>query len=137
MDGNEKYTKYVTTPWYRAPEILLNTLTYALATDIVIGSLTEETWEKGLYHAQEVLNFAFLKRYHGVDKLVELGPNVDEDAISLIRCLCSWDDLKRPTTMEALQHPFFANHYTVPKSIATCGPSGRHNLLREGIESRT
>ncbi|KAK9144728.1 hypothetical protein Sjap_004631 [Stephania japonica] len=153
-DGNEMYTKYVTTLWYRAPEVLLETPTYGPAVDMwamgaiiaelftsmplfqgsspidqiwkicsVIGSPTEETWEDGLDHAQETLNFAFPKKFDGVDKLAELVPNADEDAISLIRWLCSWDDLKRPMAMEALRHPFFANHYTVPKSIATHGPN--------------
>ncbi|KAK9144807.1 hypothetical protein Sjap_004710 [Stephania japonica] len=151
-NGDEMYTKYVTTLWYRAPEVLLETPTYSPAVDMwamgaiiaelftsmplfrgsspmdqiwkicsVIGSPTEETWEDGLYHAQE-LNYEFPKKYDGVDKLAELVPNAEEDDISLIRWLCSWDDLKRPTAMEALRHPFFANNYTVPKSIATRGP---------------
>ncbi|KAK9095031.1 hypothetical protein Scep_026500 [Stephania cephalantha] len=88
----------------------------------VIGTPTEETWEEGLYYAQEVLNFEFPKKYDGVDKLAELVPNADEDAIALIRWLCSWDDLKRPTAMEALRHPFFTSHYIIPKSIVTRAP---------------
>ncbi|KAK9144577.1 hypothetical protein Sjap_004480 [Stephania japonica] len=62
-------------------------------------------------------DFVFTTKYVGVDKLAELMPNADEDAISLIRCLCSWDDRKRPTALEALRHPFFASHYCIPKSI--------------------
>ncbi|KAK9095024.1 hypothetical protein Scep_026493 [Stephania cephalantha] len=153
IDGDDMYTKYVTTRWYRAPEVLLRTTTYGPAVDMwamgaimaelftsmplfrgsssvdqiwkicrVIGTPTEETWEEGLYYAQEVLNFEFPKKYDGVDKLAELVPNADEDAISLIRWLCSWDDLKRPTAMEALRHPFFTSHYIIPKSIVTRAP---------------
>ncbi|KAK9121062.1 hypothetical protein Syun_018679 [Stephania yunnanensis] len=86
IDGDDMYTKYVTTRWYRAPEVLLRTTTYGPAVDMwamgaimascslqclcfegpgfggsmwkicrVIGTPTEETWEEGLYYAQEVL----------------------------------------------------------------------------------
>ncbi|KAK9120902.1 hypothetical protein Syun_018519 [Stephania yunnanensis] len=88
----------------------------------VIGTPTKETWEDGLQLGKEIRTFEFPKEYEGADELAKLVPNADEDAMSLIRWLCSWDHWKRPTATEALQHPFFASHYTVPKSIATCSP---------------
>ncbi|KAK9095207.1 hypothetical protein Scep_026676 [Stephania cephalantha] len=88
----------------------------------VIGTPTKETWEDGLQLGKEIRTFEFPKVYEGVDELAKLVPNADEDAMSLIRWLCSWDHWKRPTATEVLQHPFFASHYPVPKSIATCSP---------------
>ncbi|KAK9095072.1 hypothetical protein Scep_026541 [Stephania cephalantha] len=121
-NGDDMYTKYMTTQRYRASEVLLRTITYGPIVDMVIETLMEETWDEGLYHAQEVLNFEFPKKYDGVYKLAKLVPNADEDAISLIRWLCSWDDLKRLTAIEALRHPLFTSHYIIPKSIVTRGP---------------
>ncbi|KAK9120866.1 hypothetical protein Syun_018483 [Stephania yunnanensis] len=146
---------YVTTMWYRAPEVLLMAETYGPEVDMwamgaimaelftstplfrgsnsvdqlwkicsVIGTPTKDTWEDGhgLSHAGNIMKLLFPKAYDCVDKLAELVPNVDENAISLIRWLCSWDGRKRPTALEALRHPFFASHYAVPKSIVTRGP---------------
>ncbi|KAK9102872.1 hypothetical protein Sjap_020126 [Stephania japonica] len=123
-NGDEMYTKYVTILWYRALEVLLETPTYTLAVDMRAKglSLRKVIWKVRLYHPQEELNFTFPKKYGSVDKLDELVPNTDEDAISLIRWLCSWVDLKRLMTIEALRHPFFANNYTIPKSMVTHGP---------------
>ncbi|KAK9144576.1 hypothetical protein Sjap_004479 [Stephania japonica] len=147
-----KLTDYVTTLWYRAPEVLLMAKTYCPAVDMwamgvimaelftstplfqgsgsmaqiweicsVIGNPTKETWPEGLQHAARISQFEFPKQYDGADRLAEFVPNADEDAISLIRWLCSWDDRRRPTALEALRHPFFASHYPIPKSIATRG----------------
>ncbi|KAK9120894.1 hypothetical protein Syun_018511 [Stephania yunnanensis] len=92
----------------------------------VIGSPTKDTWEEGVNRAGEVFQLVFPTEYDGVDNLPKLVPNADEDAISLIRWLCSWDDRKRPTALEALQHPFFASHYSIPKSI--------HEIRFSGLE---
>ncbi|KAH0693201.1 hypothetical protein KY285_020298 [Solanum tuberosum] len=49
--------------------------------------------------------------------------------------LCSWDPRKRPTTINALQHPFFQSFFYVPPSlrtkaaIAKTPPSGLYCLL--------
>ncbi|KAK9120873.1 hypothetical protein Syun_018490 [Stephania yunnanensis] len=147
---------YVTTMWYRAPEVLLMAETYGPEVDMwamgaimaelftstplfrgsnsvdqvwkicsVIGTPTKDTWEDGhgLSHAGNIMKLLFPKAYDCVDKLAESVPNADENAISLIPWLCSWDGRKRPTALEALRHPFFASHYTVPKSIVTRGPT--------------
>ncbi|KAK9095216.1 hypothetical protein Scep_026685 [Stephania cephalantha] len=92
----------------------------------VIGSPTKDTWEEGVNRAGEIFQLVFPTEYDGVDNLHKLVPNADEDAISLIRWLCSWDDRKRPTAFEALQHPFFASHYSIPKSI--------HEIRFSGLE---
>ncbi|GJS53290.1 cyclin-dependent kinase F-4-like protein isoform X1 [Tanacetum coccineum] len=39
--------------------------------------------------------------------------------------LCSWDPSKRPTAMEALQHPFFQSCYYIPPSLGSKAPTPR------------
>ncbi|KAK9144573.1 hypothetical protein Sjap_004476 [Stephania japonica] len=159
MGGDKLYTDYVTTRWYRAPEVLVSPSLYGPAVDMwamgaimaelftlrplfrgsnglnqvwkicsVIGTPTKETWDEGLVRAGKLMNILFPETHEGVDKLAELMPNAGEDAISLIRWLCSWDDRKRPTALEALRHPYLTSHYTVPKSIETRGPTSRAPL---------
>ncbi|KAJ4724332.1 Cyclin-dependent kinase F-4 [Melia azedarach] len=44
-------------------------------------------------------------------------PSASENAISLIRSLCSWNPCKRPTAAEALQHPSFHSFFYVPRPL--------------------
>ncbi|GJU77905.1 cyclin-dependent kinase F-4-like protein isoform X1 [Tanacetum coccineum] len=39
--------------------------------------------------------------------------------------LCSWDPSKRPTAVEALQHPFFQSCYYIPPSLGSKAPTPR------------
>ncbi|KAJ4724338.1 Kinase-like protein [Melia azedarach] len=80
----------------------------------VIGSPTMDTWAEGL-HLARALNYQFpqLTRVH----LSALMPSASENAISLIRSLCSWDPCKKQTAAEALQHPFFRSCFYVPRSL--------------------
>ncbi|XP_071705457.1 cyclin-dependent kinase F-4-like [Rutidosis leptorrhynchoides] len=136
------YTEYVSTRWYRAPEVLLQSPKYGSAVDLwamgaimaelftlhplfpgsseadeiykicsVIGSPTESTWQEGLGLASKI-NYQFPK-HTGVN-LSGLMPSASKEAVSLITALCSWDPLKRPTAVEALQHPFFQSCYYIP-----------------------
>jgi protein kinase len=137
-------TDYVSTRWYRAPEVLLPGCSesgqygsaidlYALGTVAaelytsypllpgtsesdqlhcicaVFGPPTEETWAEGLRRAERC-GFTFHKE--GGSGRVErtlsfLIPTASQDALALIASLCQWDPAKRPTALEALQHPYF------------------------------
>ncbi|XP_035832564.1 cyclin-dependent kinase F-4 isoform X3 [Helianthus annuus] len=139
------YTEYVSTRWYRAPEVLLQSPKYGSAVDLwamgaimaelftlrplfpglseadeiykicsVIGSPTESTWREGLKLAN-TLNYQFPK-LAGAD-LGALIPSASNEAVNLIASLCSWDPCKRPTAVEALQHPFFQKCYYIPPSL--------------------
>lgn len=82
----------------------------------VIGTPTENSWAHGLQLAG-AMNYQF-PQLPGVN-LSTLMPAVSEPAVNLIRSLCSWDPLKRPTVAEVLQHPFFQSCYYVPPSLRT------------------
>ncbi|KAK1436000.1 hypothetical protein QVD17_01774 [Tagetes erecta] len=139
------YTDYVSTRWYRAPELLLQSPKYGSAVDLwamgaimaelftlhplfpgsneadeiykicsVIGRPTETTWCEGLKLASTI-NYRF-PELAGVD-LSALIPSASNEAVNLIAALCSWNPCKRPTAVEALQHPFFQNCYYIPPSL--------------------
>ncbi|KAL6549798.1 hypothetical protein OROMI_020286 [Orobanche minor] len=139
INAQPPFTDYVSTRWYRAPEVLLQSPAYGHPVDIwamgaimaelftlrplfpgsrilgleadeiykiccVIGSPSKSEWTQGLELASAI-NYQF-PRVAGVH-LSSLVPGVSEDAINLIKSLCSWNPCKRPTALEALQHPFF------------------------------
>ncbi|CAN4076364.1 unnamed protein product [Withania somnifera] len=147
INSQPPYTEYVSTRWYRAPEVLLQSPIYGPAVDMwamgaimaelfslrplfpgsseadeiykicsVIGTPTKRDWAQGLELASAI-NYQF-PQIAGVD-LAMLVPSASENAISLIRSLCAWDPCKRPTAVDALQHPFFQSCFYVPPSMRT------------------
>ncbi|KAK8520691.1 hypothetical protein V6N13_076823 [Hibiscus sabdariffa] len=139
------YTEYVSTRWYRAPEILLQSYLYSSKVDMwAMGAIMAELFTlrplfPGASEADEIykicnvigtptkdswpdghnlaraINYQF-PQFPGVH-LSALIPSASDDAISLITSLCSWDPCKRPTAAEALRHPFFQSCYYVPPSL--------------------
>ncbi|KAJ7943938.1 Protein kinase superfamily protein [Quillaja saponaria] len=164
ISSQPPYTEYVSTRWYRAPEVLLQSYIYSSKVDMwamgaimselltlrplfpgvsevdeiykicsVIGSPTNESWADGLKLARDI-NYQF-PQLAGVH-LSPLIPSASKDAIDLITALCSWDPSKRPTAVEALQHPFFQSCFYVPPSLRprasvtrTPPPAGRRGVL--------
>ncbi|KAL2455708.1 Protein kinase superfamily protein [Forsythia ovata] len=145
INSQPPFTEYVSTRWYRAPEVLLQSQTYGPAVDMwamgaimaelftlrplfpgsseadeiykiccVIGSPTKSEWSEGLELANAI-NYQF-PQVASVP-LSSLIPCAIEDAINLIGSLCSWDPCKRPTALEALQHPFFQSCFYVPPTL--------------------
>ncbi|XP_078437760.1 cyclin-dependent kinase F-4-like [Wolffia australiana] len=129
------FTEYVSTRWYRAPEVLLQSRSYNFAVDMwAMGTIMAElltliplfpgSSEADQLHKictvigspslsswAEGLELASAARYHfpefpGVP-LSTLIPFASEEAVSLITLLCSWDPTRRPSASAALQHPFF------------------------------
>ncbi|XP_026401872.1 cyclin-dependent kinase F-4-like [Papaver somniferum] len=139
------YTEYVSTRWYRAPEVLLQSPSYNSAVDMwAMGGIMAELLSlrplfPGSSEADEIykicsvigsptqkswaeglqlansINYQF-PQLPGVHLSV-LIPSASDDATNLISSLCSWDPNKRPTAAEALQHPFFQSCYYVPPSL--------------------
>ncbi|KAL3598831.1 hypothetical protein D5086_006749 [Populus alba] len=145
VNSQPPYTEYVSTRWYRAPEVLLQSYLYSSKVDMwamgaimaelftlrplfpgtseadeiykicsVIGSPTTDTWADGLNLARAI-NYQF-PQFAGVH-LPTLIPSASEDAINLIKSLCSWDPCIRPSAADALQHPFFQSCFYVPPSL--------------------
>ncbi|GKV10581.1 hypothetical protein SLEP1_g21923 [Rubroshorea leprosula] len=145
INSNPPYTEYVSTRWYRAPEVLLQSYVYSSKVDMwAMGAIMAELFTlrplfPGSSEADEIykicsvigtptqdswpdgLNLARAINYQfpqlaGV-QLSALMPSVSKDAIDLITSLCSWDPCNRPTAAEALQHPFFQSCFSVPPSL--------------------
>lgn len=134
------YTEYVTTRWYRAPEVLLHSRNYGSAVDMwAMGAIMAELFMffplfPGLSEVDQMfkicrligspnqnswaegIEFASEMKYQfpqckGVLDLSSVIPLASEDAINLITSLCRWDPKKRLTSAEALHHPFFWKSY--------------------------
>ncbi|OVA11853.1 Protein kinase domain [Macleaya cordata] len=139
------YTDYVSTRWYRAPEVLLQSSSYTPAIDMwAIGAILAELFTSypifpgesetdQLYkiccvlgtpdwtmlregmHLSQLTNISFSEIAPA--NLSDIIPSASLEAIDLIMQLCSWDPLKRPTAEQALQHPFFHMGIWVPHSL--------------------
>ncbi|KAH7423813.1 hypothetical protein KP509_12G075100 [Ceratopteris richardii] len=133
------YTDYVSTRWYRAPEVLLRSRSYGPAIDMwAMGAIMAELFSlqplfPGESEVDEIykicsvigspshhiwaegmelaaaMNFRFPK-FPQAD-LSCLLPTASSDAIDLILALCSWSPERRPSASEALQHPLFKRQY--------------------------
>ncbi|KAF9626127.1 hypothetical protein IFM89_030974 [Coptis chinensis] len=139
------FTEYVSTRWYRAPEVLLQSSTYNSAVDMwAMGAIMAELFTlrplfPGSSEADEIykicsvigspnqnswadgLQLASMIKYQFPQftsvHLSALIPSASKDAVNLISSLCSWDPTKRPTAAEALQHPFFQTCFYIPPSL--------------------
>ncbi|EFJ11811.1 hypothetical protein SELMODRAFT_125712 [Selaginella moellendorffii] len=129
------YTNYVSTRWYRAPEVLLQSSLYNSAVDMwAMGAIMAELFNlrpifPGASEADEIykicsvlgnpsqatwpdgmklakcMNFRFPQFVPA--NLSALVPSASAEAIDLMKAMFAWDPLKRPTPSQALQHPFF------------------------------
>lgn len=139
------YTEYVSTRWYRAPEVLLQSPYYNSATDMwAMGAIMSELFTlqplfPGSSEVDEIykicsvigtpdhqtwpeglklvasMNYQF-PQFKSTDLSV-LIPTASEEAIDLMASLLSWDPAKRPTAAESLRHPFFQACFYVPPSL--------------------
>lgn len=129
------YTDYVSTRWYRAPEILLRSTNYNSPIDIwAVACIAAECYTlrplfpgtseiDQLFKICTVLgtptkeewpeglslaakmNFKWNKCVR-VD-LQKLIPNANPDAIDLIESMLSWDPKRRPNANQCLKHSYF------------------------------
>ncbi|EPS73064.1 hypothetical protein M569_01692, partial [Genlisea aurea] len=153
INSKPPFTEYVSTRWYRAPEVLLQSTIYGASVDIwavgaimaelftlrplfpgsseadeiykiccVLGSPTNLEWKEGIELANAI-NYKF-PQVAGVN-LSFLMPGVSQEALDLIKSLCSWNPCNRPTAVEALQHPFFQSCFYIPPSLRSRASTAR------------
>ncbi|OHT01377.1 putative serine/threonine-protein kinase [Tritrichomonas foetus] len=129
------YTEYVSTRWYRAPEIILRHEFYNSPVDIwAVGAIMAELYmRKPLFQGTSendqlfkiigILGTPNSQNWPDSVKLINklnlrlpqsppvrlssLMPDASPDAISLMTEMLRYDPSKRPSAAQALQHPFF------------------------------
>lgn len=136
-------TEYVSTRWYRAPEVLLRSQNYGPSIDIfAVGAImaelytfkplfpgsseadqllkvckvmgTPKNWPQGQTLATQI-GFRFPNE-SGIP-LQNIIPNASEAAIDLMRAMLQYNPDARPTALNALSHPYFSATIQVPRSI--------------------
>uniref|UniRef100_A0A7S3VM42 Protein kinase domain-containing protein n=1 Tax=Dunaliella tertiolecta TaxID=3047 RepID=A0A7S3VM42_DUNTE len=121
---------------YRAPEVLLRSPYYSAPIDMfamgaimaelymlrplfpgsseadelykicsIMGTPTQQSWPEGVKLAA-AMNFRFPT--FTTTPLSKIVTNASPEAIDLITSMCSWDPNKRPSAVQALQHPYFS-----------------------------
>ena len=129
------YTEYVSTRWYRAPEVLLRSPYYSAPIDMfALGAIIAELYTlrplfPGSSEADEVVkmcsilgtptqqswsegirlasNMSFRLPQYAPVPLSKIVTGAGQEGLDLIQSLCAWDPNKRPTCSQALQMPFF------------------------------
>ncbi|XP_077100422.1 serine/threonine-protein kinase MAK isoform X13 [Siphateles boraxobius] len=129
------YTDYVSTRWYRAPEVLLRSPVYSSPIDIwAVGCIMAELYTlrplfPGNSEVDEIfkicqvlgtvkksdwpegyqlaaaMNFRFPQCVP--TPLKTLIPNATNEALDLMRDFLHWDPKKRPSAAKALRYPYF------------------------------
>eukprot|EP00043_Microstomoeca_roanoka_P005020 m.53168 g.53168 ORF g.53168 m.53168 type:complete len:548 (-) comp12768_c0_seq1:308-1951(-) len=137
------YTDYVSTRWYRAPEVLLRSTNYNSPIDIwAIGTIMAELYTlrpllpgssevDELFKITSVLgapsqstwpeglkmaanmNFRFPQMVG--TPLRTLIPQAGPDAIDLMTQTLEWNPSKRPTSVQCLKHSYFSSHQPFPE----------------------
>ncbi|XP_072219909.1 serine/threonine-protein kinase MAK-like [Leuresthes tenuis] len=135
------YTDYVSTRWYRAPEVLLKSRSYSSPIDIwAVGCIMAElytlrplfpgnsevdeifkicqvlgTLKKSDwpegFHLAASMNFRFPK--YVPTSLRSLIPNASDLAVTLMKDMLQWDPEKRPSAAQALKYPYFHVGHTL------------------------
>ncbi|XP_032318377.1 serine/threonine-protein kinase MAK isoform X2 [Camelus ferus] len=148
------YTDYVSTRWYRAPEVLLRSSVYSSPIDVwAVGSIMAELYTlrplfPGTSEVDEIfkicqvlgtpkksdwpegyqlassMNFRFPQCVP--INLKTLIPNASNEAIQLMTEMLSWDPKKRPTASQALKHPYFQVGQVL-------GPSSHHLESKQSL----
>lgn len=140
--GRPPFTEYVSTRWYRAPEVLLRAPLYGSAIDIfALGALmaelytfkplfpgsseidqlqkvckvlgTPQNWLEGQRYAS-LIGFRFPME-SGIP-LQSIVQNASPDAIDLMRRMLSYAPDTRPTAVQALQHPYFSTAVPITRN---------------------
>jgi protein kinase len=146
------YTDYVSTRWYRAPEVLLRSTSYNSPIDLwAVGAIMAELYTfrplfpgssepDEIYKICSVLGTPNLQSWPEGMKLAaamnfkfprfaqqplrNFIPNASPEALQLITDLLAYDPRKRPTAAQALQYPYFQVGQSIPPGIGA-PPTGQ------------
>jgi len=130
------FTDYVSTRWYRAPEVLLRSTRYNSPVDLwAIGTIMAEIYTiRPLFPGSSEIDEIFkvtavlgtptalnwpegLKLAHSMTykfpqmvatPIRQLIPQAGKDGLDLMTRMMAWNPAHRPTCLESLKHPFFA-----------------------------
>ena len=137
-ENGRPWTEYVSTRWYRAPEVILRSTICSTAMDIyAVGAVAAELYSlqplfpgtseidqlmcicsvlgpPTLYSWPEGLQLAARLNLQFPEGLPPMSlrdaiPEANSVALDLISKMCAWDPQKRITAEHALQHPYFAS----------------------------
>lgn len=143
INSKPPFTDYVSTRWYRAPEVLLRDTKYNAPIDIfAMGCIMAELYtmrplfpgaseidqiskicsvmgtptQKHWVKLAERIGFKFPKGGHQVPlrKIIE---NASDEALSLINDMLQYNPEDRPTASQCLAHPYFAVKIPIPLSV--------------------
>ncbi|XP_011142752.1 serine/threonine-protein kinase ICK isoform X2 [Harpegnathos saltator] len=129
------YTDYVSTRWYRAPEVLLHSTTYNSPIDIwAVGCIMAELYTfrplfPGKSEIDEIFKICSVVGTPDKDDWPEgyqlaaamnfkfpnftrtslgvLIPNASQEAVILMEDMLQWNPIKRPTAQQSLRYPYF------------------------------
>ncbi|EAX82599.1 CMGC family protein kinase [Trichomonas vaginalis G3] len=138
------YTEYISTRWYRAPEIILRHKSYNSPVDIwasacIMAELymgkplfqgTSETDQ--MYKICQIMGNPSVQQWPDCEKLIlrlgfrlpqatavplkTLMPEASDEAIDLMYKMLMYDPSKRPSAQQVLAHPFFNGPMDCPVS---------------------
>ncbi|ENN77114.1 hypothetical protein YQE_06449, partial [Dendroctonus ponderosae] len=153
------YTDYVSTRWYRAPEVLLHSTTYSSPIDMwAVGCIAAEiytyrplfpgtTETDQLYKICAIMGTPDKKKwadgyqlagavgfkfpYFSKTPLSEVVPQASSVAVSIMDQLMEWNPAYRPTAQGALKHQYFqvGQHYTASARHLTISNALPDNAL--------
>uniref|UniRef100_A0A8C6R9Q8 non-specific serine/threonine protein kinase n=1 Tax=Nannospalax galili TaxID=1026970 RepID=A0A8C6R9Q8_NANGA len=153
IQSRPPYTDYVSTRWYRAPEVLLRSTNYSSPIDVwAVGCIMAEVYTlrplfPGAseidtifkicqvlgtpkktdwpegYHLSSAMNFLWPQCIP--NNLKTLIPDASSEAIQLLRDMLQWDPKKRPTASQALWYPYFQVGHPLGSTTQNLQDSGK------------
>eukprot|EP00210_Caulerpa_lentillifera_P008581 g8186.t1 len=149
------FTDYVSTRWYRAPEVLLRSPYYSTPIDIfAMGAIMAELYTlrpllpgsseaDQIYQTCHVLGSPTMQTWPEGLRLASamkfrfprflpmplsrIIKHASSEALDLITSLCLWDPRRRPTAVECLQHPYFQNGIPIMPKMKSPSPKQRRS----------
>lgn len=157
------FTEYVSTRWYRAPEILLKSTNYNSPVDIfALGCIMAELYMLAplfngsseidqIYKICSILGTPQQKVWgEGYQLASKMGftfpqfspvalstiiPNASHEALQLIAEMLRYDPQKRITAPQILQHPYFAGYVPIERGITPIEGAERQNNSQQSTKT--